>query len=88
MLRGLRSAMAVLTAPCDHTAVSKDLSEADSLSYDLVSAPDRTNWGCLLADPARSAGKVYRPVGAALVWFVYVPLRTATPEIFWRGRFG
>jgi len=37
----------------------------------LVSPPYRTNWGCLLATPARSAG-VTRPVADALVCSYYV----------------
>jgi len=86
MLRDSVSAMEFSQPVCTITAVSKDLVRRPTrISYDLVSPPYRTNWGCLLADSARSAGKLLDSCGRPSM-FVLRSMRKH-PEIF-GGRFG
>jgi len=87
MLRDSVSAMEFSQPVCTITAVSKDLVRRPTrISYDLVSPPYRTNWGCLLADSGTIRREVTRPVAGRPSMFVLRSMRKH-PEIF-GGRFG
>jgi len=73
---------------CTITAVSKDHCSGRLVFHMiLVSPPYRTNWGCLLADSARSAGKLLDQFAGRPSMFVLRSNCVSTPEIF-GGRFG
>jgi len=68
MLRDSVSAMEFSQPVCTITAVSKDLVRRPTrISYDLSLATLSHELGCLLATPARSAGKLLDQLRDALV---------------------
>jgi len=73
MLRDSVSAMEFSQPVCTITAVSKDLVRRPTrISYDLSLATLSHELGCLLATPARSAGKLLDQLRDALVCSYYV----------------